>query len=410
MSLSLLAKFRAKLQKPSRRLGPRQGTYTFPSALGETPPSAFRPFLGHFPTACRRAPRLFYKMSLKKIAGLLQTAFKDWTRDEAPRLGAALSYYTIFAIPPLFVIVVFIASLCFDRQAVQTELFSQVGGFIGKKGAEAIQSALNTTNPHGKGLVASGIAIVTLVLTATGLFIELQAALNRVWGVEVKPGQGIWGFIKNRLLSFAVVVSIGFLLLVSLVVSAVLAAAGKYFSDRMPGLDILWSVLNALVSFGVITALFALMFKVLPDVIIALRDVWVGAITTSLLFTAGKSLLGLYLGSNSSVTAYGAAGSVVLILLWVYYSAQILLYGAEVTQAYANTYGAHLVPKSHAQWIQGCVQSPKAKGPAASATPAPQRAPGRKAALVFELREEVEALRAHVRSIQNRASSHARKT
>jgi len=136
-------------------------------------------------------------MSLKKIAGLLKTAFKDWTRDEAPRLGAALSYYTIFAIPPLFVIVVFIASLCFDRQAVQTELFSQVGGFIGKKGAEAIQSALSTTNPHGKGLIATAIAIVTLVLAATGLFIELQAALNRVWGVEVKPGQGMGLYQKS---------------------------------------------------------------------------------------------------------------------------------------------------------------------------------------------------------------------
>jgi len=175
----------------------------------------------------------------------------------------------------------------------------------------------------------------------------------------------------------------------------------------MPGLDILWSVLNALVSFGVITALFALMFKVLPDVIIALRDVWIGAVTTSLLFTAGKSLLGLYLGSNSSVTAYGAAGSGVLILLWVYYSAQILLYGAEVTQAYANTYGTHLVPKPHAQWIQGCIQSPKAKGPAAAATPAPQKVPGRKAALVFELRAEVEVLRAHVRATQNRVPSQA---
>src|SRR2546427_256126 len=173
----------------------------------------------------------------------------------------------------------------------------------------------------------------------------------------------------------------------------------------MPGLEVVWNILNAVLSFGVITVLFAMIFKILPDVIIAWRDVWVGAVTTSLLFTAGKSLLGFYLGNNSTVSAYGAAGSVVLILLWVYYSAQILLYGAEVTQVYANTYGTHLVPKPHAQWIQGCVESPKAKGPAA-AKPAPQKRPGRKTALVFELREEVEVLRALVEATQSPVPSH----
>ncbi len=299
-------------------------------------------------------------MSLRTIGRLLILGFKEWNKDNAARLGAALSYYTIFAIPPLFVIIIFIASLIFDPKTVHSGLFSEVGGLIGKKGAEAIESALTTSNSHSKGLLASALAIGTLILTATGLFIELQAALNQVWGVEVKPNQGVWGFIKNRLLSFAMVIGIGFLLMVSLVVSAALTAAGKYFGDMFPGMDIFWNIVNAIVSFLVITALFGMMFKVLPDVKIAWRDVTVGAVTTSLLFSAGKSLLGLYLGSNTTVSAYGAAGSVILILLWVYYSAQILLFGAEMTQAYANHYGTHLQPKSHAQWIRGCLESPKA--------------------------------------------------
>ena len=174
-------------------------------------------------------------MSLRTIGRLLILGFKEWNKDNAARLGAALSYYTIFAIPPLFVIIIFIASLIFDPKTVHSGLFSEVGGLIGKKGAEAIESALTTSNSHSKGLLASALAIGTLILTATGLFIELQAALNQVWGVEVKPNQGVWGFIKNRLLSFAMVIGIGFLLMVSLVVSAALTAAGKYFGDMFPG-------------------------------------------------------------------------------------------------------------------------------------------------------------------------------
>src|SRR5437660_1472832 len=288
-------------------------------------------------------------MDPKSIWRLLKTTYQAWLKDNVPRLGAALSYYTIFALPPLFVIVIFIGSLLLDEQAVRSGLLEEVGGLIGKQGAQAIQSALGTGNPQTTGLMASIIAIGTLILTATGLFIELQGALNAIWGVEEKPGQGIWGFIKNRLLSFAMVVVIGFLLLVSLVISAVLAAAGKYFTALAPGLDVLWMVFNTVFSLLVIAALFAMIFKVLPDVKIAWRDVWIGAGTTALLFTAGKTLLGIYLGRNSTVTAYGAAGSLVLILLWVYYSAQILFFGAELTQVYANHFGTRLEPKGHAQ-------------------------------------------------------------
>ncbi|MDB6022547.1 MAG: Ribonuclease [Pedosphaera sp.] len=199
--------------------------------------------------------------------------------------------------------------------------------------------------------MASAIAIVTLLITATGVFMELQDALNLVWGVEENPGLGWRGFIKNRLLSFALIVGIGFLLLVSLLVSAGLEAAGKYFGGLLPGSVGSWRLVNTLVSFGVVTLLFALIFKVLPDVKITWRDVWIGAAITALLFTAGKFLIGMYLGRSTIVSAYGAAGSVVIVLLWVYYSAQILYFGAELTQAYACRFGQRIEPAKNAHWI-----------------------------------------------------------
>jgi len=337
-------------------------------------------------------------MNFKSIFGLSKTAVQSWVKDNATRLGAALSYYTIFALPPLFIIVIFIASLVLDENAVRSGLLEQVGGLIGKKGAGAIESTLGASNSHATGLVASILAVGTLILTATGLFLELQSALNTIWGVEEKPGQGIWGFIKNRLLSLAMVVGIGFLLLVSLVVSAALAAVAKYFNGLVPGLTVLWTAVNLLVSFGVITLLFAMIFKVLPDVKVAWRDVWVGAALTSVLFTVGKSLLGIYLGRNSAVTAYGAAGSLVLLLLWVYYSAQILFLGAEFTKVFALSFGPHPEPKTHARWI-----SPETKKPyipqTAGLHPTPVRRPlDTKELLLAQLRDEVEALRMVSRS------------
>jgi len=289
--------------------------------------------------------------NVKSIWGLIKSALTAWGEDKAPRLGAALSYYTIFAMPPLFIIVIFIASLLFDPNAVRTEMFSEVGGLIGQKSADAIQSAMALQYEANKGIIASGLAILALIATATGLFIELQDALNGIWGVEVRPGAGIWGFIRIRLLSFAMVVGIGFLLLVSLVVSAGLAALSKYVSSLMPGLGLLWLITNDIISFAVITLLFAMIFKVLPDVRIAWRDVWVGAAVTSLLFTGGKFLLGWYLGRSSTVSSYGAAGSVILILLWVYYSAQILFFGTELTKVYADRFGSHIAPAHYARWI-----------------------------------------------------------
>lgn len=349
-------------------------------------------------------------ISVKAVWTVIKTAGTGWANDKATRLGAALSYYTVFAIPPLLIIVLFIASLVFNPDQVRSAMFSEVGGLIGKKSAEAIQSAMAAQYQSNKGTVASILAIVALIATATGLFLELQDDLNLIWGVETKPGQGIWGFIKNRLLSFAMIVGIGFLLLVSLVVSAALGAMSKYIDTVVPGLGILSEVLNNAVAFFVIAALFAMIFKVLPDVKIAWRDVWVGAAITSLLFVAGKFAIGWYLGRSTTVSAYGAAGSIILVLLWVYYSAQILFFGAEVTKVYANRFGRHLYPASHAQWIAPpeATQDPKSKqsparNPAAAAKHAPAQpkksskykdeVASRHEELMAELRQEIEALR-----------------
>lgn len=277
----------------------------------------------------------------------------EWSDDKAPRLGAALAYYTVFSIAPLIVIVIAIAGFWFGRQAAQDQIFNEISSLIGQKGAEAIGSMLQAADKPSHGIIASVLAIVTLLLGATGVFIQLQDALNTIWEVKPKPGRGIRGFIRQRLLSLAMVFGIGFLLLVSLVVSAGLSAAGKWFADVLPGGEEVWQILNFVISFLVIAVLFALMFKYLPDVKIAWRDVWLGGVITAVLFTVGKFALGLYLGRSSVSSAYGAAGSLVVVLLWVYYSAQILFFGAEFTQVYANRFGRKLEPAENAMWAPG---------------------------------------------------------
>ncbi|EEF60744.1 YihY/virulence factor BrkB family protein [Pedosphaera parvula] len=302
--------------------------------------------------------------TLKAVWGLLKQSVNNFINDNAQRLGAALSYYTVLALPPLFVILFFVAGLVLRHHDVQKDVFNQVGGLIGKQGGEAIKSIMANPQQQQKGFVASAIAIGALLVTSTGLFLELQNALNSIWGVREKPGQGVTGFIKNRLLSFGMIVIIGFLLLVSMVVSTALTALNKYFAGLVPDLHILWQILNVVVSFGVITVLFAMLFKVLPDVKIAWKDVWIGAAITAFLFTLGKFGLGLYLGKSATASAYGAAGSLVIILLWVYYSAQILFFGAEVTQAYACRFGEKMEPVAHAEWIEQGNQKDKTAGAA----------------------------------------------
>ena len=267
--------------------------------------------------------------------------------SNSPRLGAALAYYTVFAIAPLLLMVLSLASVWFGEAAARHELFGQMEELLGSDGAKAIEDILAAaSNKPQAGHWAAGVAIVTLVVAVTGVFIELQDALNTVWKVKRPPGDGIRQFIKDRLLSFGIVVGVVFLLLVSLVLSAGLAALGGFMKGLVPGEHLSWVAANFVISLGIITVLFAMILKVLPDVKIAWRDVWMGGFLTALLFNLGKFLLGFYLGRSSVTSAYGAAGSLVVILLWVYYSAQILFFGAQFTRIYASTYGSKLRPAS----------------------------------------------------------------
>ena len=288
------------------------------------------------------------RLSPKIIFQLLKETFQEWQDDKASRLAAALAYYTVFSLAPLVIIAIAIAGAIFGEEAAKGELVGQIEGLVGAQGAEVIQTAVSNANKPNTGSIASIISIAVLLFGASGVFAQLQDALNTVWEVEVDPNMGIMGFIRKRILSFGAVLGIGFLLLVSLVISAVLTGISHYMSNAVPGIDFLWQILNLVISFTVVTFLFALMFKFLPDVKIKWSDVWIGAIITSLLFTLGKYLLGLYLGRSSFGSAYGAAGSLVVLLAWIYYSAQILFFGAEFTQVYARRYGSQIVPDDHA--------------------------------------------------------------
>jgi membrane protein len=280
-------------------------------------------------------------------ATILKEALVAWNEDKVPRLGAALAYYTLFSLAPLLMIVVAVVSLVFGEQAAQGQIADEIKGLVGDKGAEAIQAILQNAGARkSSGIVATVIGIMTLLFGASGVFGELQDALNTIWGVKPKPGRGIFGIVRSRFFSFAMVLGIVFLLLVSLVVSAALAALGKFGSGTVP--TPLFHIVDLVVSVVVVAVLFATIFKVLPDVRIAWRDVWIGAFATSVFFTFGKILIGLYLGRSSVGSAFGAAGSLVVVLVWIYYSAQILFLGAELTKAYAHQHAPAVVPTADA--------------------------------------------------------------
>lgn len=281
---------------------------------------------------------------------LLKETVNEWTEDNASRLAAALAFYTAVSISPLLVMVILVAGLVWGANAVQSQIMVQLQSAIGPQGAEFISTVLDNANRPAAGSIAGIISFAVLLWGSTNVFAQLQTSLNEIWNVEPKPGRGIMGTIKDRLLSFGMVLGIAFVLLVSLVLSAVLSALSGSFSSLLPGMDWLWQLANFLLSIGVITLLLAAIYKILPDVEITWRSVWIGAFVTAVLFTIGKFLLGLYLSNATS--SYGAAGSVMAFLLWVYYSAQIFFFGAEFTQVYANRYGAGVKPSDNAQ-LQG---------------------------------------------------------
>ncbi|MBV6623943.1 MAG: YihY/virulence factor BrkB family protein [Rivularia sp. (in: Bacteria)] len=287
-------------------------------------------------------------MNLKQIWRLLKETFKEWNEDKASRLAAALSYYTIFSLAPLLIITIAIAGAVFGDDAARGEIVRQIQGLVGKDGAEVIQTALENAQKPDTRNIASIISIAVLLFGASNVFAQIQDALNTIWEVQPKPGRSLVQTLRKRFLSFAMVGGVGFLLLVSLIVNTALAAMVNYFSDLVPGFDLLWQIGNFVISFAVITFLFAMIYKFMPDVKIDWDDVWVGSAITSLLFVIGKSLLGLYLGNGSFGSAYGAAGSLVVVLAWINYAAQIIFFGAEFTQVYASKYGSHIVPDENA--------------------------------------------------------------
>ena len=288
-------------------------------------------------------------MDRSAMVSLLKQTFADWSEDKAPRLAAALAYYTAFALAPLLLIAIAVAGIFFGREAATNQIGQQVSGLLGQTAGEAINGMVQAANAkQGTGIIASIIGIVTLLFAASGVFGELQDSLDTIWEVQPKPGLGIWGTMKKRFFSFGMVLGVGFLLLVSLVISAALGAIGGFVAGDQFGQTVLWKAINFVISFGVTTVLFALIFKVLPDAKVDWGDVWIGALATAFLFTIGKAALGWYLGRPGTTSAYGAAGSFVALLLWIYYSAQILFLGAEFTQVYAKAYGSQIEPDADA--------------------------------------------------------------
>jgi membrane protein len=288
------------------------------------------------------------------ITGLgLPRIFKEsvlaWWNDNALRLGASLSFYTLFAIAPVLLVAIWMAGLVFGTATVHAEMASQVEGLVGREGAQAVRALLEGASQRQSGTFATIVGSITFVLAATGAFLELQAALNAIWRVAPNPSANLSAYVLDRLRSFGIVVGIAFLLMVSLFISAALAAANAWLDRRAPGWPLLWQAVNVVVSFLVTTAIFALLFRSLPDVKLEWRHVATGAIVTAVLFTAGKDLIGLYLGQSTTASSYGAAASVMLLLLWVYYSSQILLFGAEFTRIYSRAAGERPPPEDFAK-------------------------------------------------------------
>lgn len=279
-----------------------------------------------------------------QILNLVKTTFAAWNEDNIPRLGASLAYYTALSLAPLIIVVLAVAGLAFGRQAVQGELVWQIQDTVGTQGAKVIQDLIKAAHEPTGGIIATIIGLLTLFFGASAVVVELTDALNTIWHVprdQSKTGlSSMFRFIKQRFVSFAMVLGVGFLLLVSLVMSSFLSALGKFFDQYLPVPEYVLHAVNLTVSFLVITCLFAGIYKLLPDVKLKWSDVAVGAAVTSLLFTLGKFLLALYLGKSSISSTYGAAGSFIIVLVWVYYSAQIFFLGAEFTRVYCHQFGS----------------------------------------------------------------------
>lgn len=287
-------------------------------------------------------------MLLHKVWSLITETFKNWQNDRASGWAAALAYYTVFSLAPLLIVAIAIAGLVFGKSAAERQLMDQMAGLMGTQGAQAIQALIQSASKPSSSIIAMVLGAGALILGATQVFVQLQDTLNLIWHVKLKPEKPVLGILRIRFLSFEMVLGIGFLLLVSLVISAAISGLGNYLNSLIPGLHIIMEIVNIIISFAMVTVLFAAIFKILPDIIIPWKDVWVGAAVTGALFSLGKYLIGLYLGQTSFGSSYGAAGSIIIILLWVNYSSQILFFGAEFTKVYASHYGSLVVPSNNA--------------------------------------------------------------
>lgn len=285
---------------------------------------------------------------------LLKQTVQEWLQDKAPQLGAALAYYTVFSLAPLILVLLAIVGVIFraDPAGAWDKITQQMSYFLDPSALQVVQDIARKASQPGKSTIATIIGIALALFGASGVFGQLQDALNTIWGVKAKPARGIWGFLRNRFLSFAMVAGICFLLLVSLAVEALLKGFSHYVQSVLPGGLVVALAVYLIFDFAAVVLLFAMIFKFLPDVRIQWRDVWIGAVMTAILFGIGKWLLGLYLGSGAAGSAYGAASSLITLLLWVYYSSQILLFGAEFTQVYAARAGRELKPSEYAVRVE----------------------------------------------------------
>ena len=305
-------------------------------------------------------------MKFKAWWQLVKQAGEAWIDDYAPSMGAALAYYTVFSLAPLLLIVIAIAGMVFGAEAARGEIFGQLNGLMGSDAAAAVEGMLVSVSKPSEGITATVVGTAVLLIGATSVFGELQDALDRIWRAPARPkAGGAWGLLRARLLSFGMIFGLSFLLMVSLVLSAGMAALGKWWGAWFMGFEVVVESVNALLSFGLTGAVFAFIYKFMPRVSIQWRDVWLGAVVTAGLFTLGKTLIGLYIGKTGVASSFGAAGSLVVLLVWVYYSAQVFLMGAEFTWVYARTYGS----------MKG--QVPERVGVPPSASQEPELSPGR---------------------------------
>lgn len=318
-------------------------------------------------------------MKGNSLLGLVKETFQDWTQDKASRLGAALAYYAIFSIGPMLVVVIAIAGKVFGKDAAEGKIADTLSQVLSSDAAKFVEALVTSASRPTEGTIATLVGTGTLLLSAMGIFGQLKDALNTIWEVEPVPGGGIMAALTKNFLSFGMLLGVGFLLLVSLVVNALLSTLGPFLRDALPGGALLWNAVNYVITLAIISLMFALIFKFVPDIRVGWKEVLLGGVVTATLFLLGQIALGIYLSLGNVGSAFGAAASLVIVLVWIYYSAQILFLGAEFTQVYANRYGSGMAPGRRARFLTEearAQQGTKSKQPRKQAAREQQAEPG----------------------------------